>query len=83
MFGDVWICSGQSNMQMTVSQAYNSSVEIAEAANYPNIRLFTVGQGTTSATPLSEFSTIEQTWSVASPSSVGGMNFPLNFLHFL
>ena len=41
LFGDVYVCSGQSNMQFTVDQAFNSSEEIANADNYNNIRLFT------------------------------------------
>ena len=41
LFGDVWICSGQSNMQMTVSLIFNGTEEIANAGNYPKIRLFT------------------------------------------
>jgi sialate O-acetylesterase len=36
--GDVWVCSGQSNMQWTVAASTNPAQEIA-AANYPNIRL--------------------------------------------
>lgn len=49
LFGEVWIGSGQSNMEMplaAVSNAYtgieNSDAEIANA-NFPNIRLFQVG----------------------------------------
>ena len=38
LFGDVWICSGQSNMEMTVSDVFNATAEIADANNYPNIR---------------------------------------------
>jgi sialate O-acetylesterase len=44
LMGDVWVCSGQSNMEMPVkgwSQVVNADQEIA-AANYPRIRLFTV-----------------------------------------
>jgi len=41
MVGEVWVCSGQSNMEMSVSSSANAEQEIA-AANYPNIRLFTV-----------------------------------------
>ncbi len=40
-FGEVWVCSGQSNMQWSVSASKDSEAEIA-AANYPNIRLFYV-----------------------------------------
>ena len=41
MIGEVWVCSGQSNMEFKVSGTKNAETEIA-AANYPNIRLFTV-----------------------------------------
>ena len=37
LVGDVWICSGQSNMEFTVNETRNASVEMAEA-NYPFIR---------------------------------------------
>lgn len=43
--GDVWLCSGQSNMEWAVGQARDADLELP-AANYPNIRLFTiVGEG--------------------------------------
>lgn len=41
LLGEVWIGSGQSNMQWPVERAANPAQEIP-AANYPNIRLFTV-----------------------------------------
>jgi len=41
LVGEVWVCSGQSNMQWAVRQSNNAEQEIAEA-DYPNIRLFTV-----------------------------------------
>jgi sialate O-acetylesterase len=41
LVGDVWICSGQSNMEMGIANAYDRDHEVA-AANYPQIRLFTV-----------------------------------------
>ena len=39
LFGEVWVCSGQSNMEWPVSISNNSEAEIA-AATYPKIRLF-------------------------------------------
>jgi sialate O-acetylesterase len=39
--GEVWICSGQSNMEMGVGMCNNAQQEIA-AAKYPQIRLFKV-----------------------------------------
>ncbi len=41
LVGDVWICSGQSNMEMGIGNVNNAKDEIAKANN-PNIRLFTV-----------------------------------------
>jgi sialate O-acetylesterase len=43
LVGEVWVCSGQSNMEMGVSGCRNAQQEIA-AAEYPNIRLFTVAK---------------------------------------
>ncbi len=39
--GEVWICSGQSNMEWTVAMAGNPKAEIA-AGNHPKIRLLNV-----------------------------------------
>ncbi len=41
LVGDVWICSGQSNMEWSLRRADNADTEIANA-NYPMIRLFSV-----------------------------------------
>jgi len=38
--GEVWLCAGQSNMQMSLSGVVNKTAELA-AANYPLIRQFT------------------------------------------
>ncbi|MDA3867026.1 MAG: 9-O-acetylesterase [Salinivirgaceae bacterium] len=46
LIGDVWICGGQSNMEVTMSNALNPDKEIA-AANNPNIHLFNVAHATT------------------------------------
>jgi sialate O-acetylesterase len=43
MLGDVWICSGQSNMEMGVDKLrgeYTSAPEVIAAANHPRIRLW-------------------------------------------
>ena len=41
LIGDVWVCSGQSNMQFNLKDARNGASEVA-AANQDNIRLLTV-----------------------------------------
>jgi sialate O-acetylesterase len=40
LVGEVWICSGQSNMEFPLSQSFEAEPDIAKSAN-PNIRLFT------------------------------------------
>ncbi len=39
LMGDVWVCSGQSNMEFAVGRSNNSAEEIVNAT-YPEIRLF-------------------------------------------
>src|SRR5262249_51059155 len=68
LFGEVWICSGQSNMQWGVGGSNNAQQEIA-AAKYPQVRLFSV-RNVTSQKPLAEVP--GGPWVVCSPESVGG-----------
>ena len=44
LFGDVHFCSGQSNMDKSISYLANKTAETADMLNYPAIRLFHVGQ---------------------------------------
>jgi len=67
LVGEVWVCSGQSNMGWKVTGAKNPAEEIADAKNYPLVRLFTVAN-VTSPTPLND---TKGEWTVASPESVG------------
>lgn len=74
LFGDVHLCGGQSNMQFTLlsnAGVPNATAEIAAANAYPAIRVFTVGQGTTSTTPLAQLGSIEQGWALAANTSIG------------
>lgn len=50
--GEVWICSGQSNMEWPLRATHNAEDAIAKSKN-PHIRLFTVPKNT-SDTPLTE-----------------------------
>ena len=44
-FGDVWICSGQSNMGWAMRGIFNLEAELARLAqNYPNFRFITVAK---------------------------------------
>lgn len=67
LVGDVFLCSGQSNMALAVRSSLNSDAEIARSANN-RIRLMTVSRDA-SATPLQTFR-LPATWSTASPETV-------------
>ena len=69
MVGEVWVCSGQSNMQMSVQGSNNSVQEIA-AANFPKIRLISVPTRGTQ-TPQEDFT---GKWVECSPKTVGGFS---------
>jgi sialate O-acetylesterase len=70
LFGDVWICSGQSNMGFSVRNMFNASVEIENAGKYPKVRLFTASTAQ-SYMPQEELMSIGLKWSIASSDSVG------------
>jgi sialate O-acetylesterase len=65
--GDVWICSGQSNMEWPLSRAHNADEAIKNAKN-PKIRLFTVPKNT-SDKPLTEFKG-QPKWQECNPDTV-------------
>ncbi|NOX53344.1 MAG: sialate O-acetylesterase, partial [Planctomycetes bacterium] len=69
LVGEVWIGSGQSNMAMPVRAAKNAEQEIA-AANFPNIRLFTVAR---KSTPEPQTDCVGR-WQVCSPKTVGSFS---------
>ncbi len=64
--GEVWVCSGQSNMEMAVQGVGKAAEEIA-AADYPKIRMFTVSRNAIT-TPQSECT---GKWEVCTPQTVG------------
>ena len=66
MLGEVWVASGQSNMDMRVSYVRDSAKEIA-GAKRPDIRLFQVGRG--SADTLQE-DVVTKGWRECSPQTV-------------
>lgn len=66
LIGDVWICSGQSNMAWSVKNSKNANAEIKNA-DYPNIRLFTV-PNQMSTTPITTIPYAK--WQVCSPETI-------------
>ena len=69
LVGDVWLCSGQSNMAFAVQGSHTGGAEIPKATD-PGIRLFQV-QKVPSRTPLA---TVQATWKVCSPESVASFS---------
>jgi sialate O-acetylesterase len=71
MIGEVWVCSGQSNMEMPVKGYYNQPIKgsneaIATSSN-PGIRMFTVKKAT-SLQPVDDFT---GSWQVCEPEYAG------------
>ncbi len=69
LMGDVWVCSGQSNMEWRVSQSKDPKKESA-AANYPNIRYFQVPRGVA----LTEQSHLKGEWVETTPETVSNFS---------
>lgn len=67
LVGEVWICSGQSNMEFQVFKTMNGEKEIADA-NYPMIRHFGVAQDL-SGTPKDDLK--QGKWEEANKKNVG------------
>jgi sialate O-acetylesterase len=76
LIGEVWLCSGQSNMEMPLEgwppndTIANSAQEISHAFFFPTIRLFTVKRA---FSPEPE-STCEGTWAECSPATAPGFS---------
>jgi sialate O-acetylesterase len=73
LVGEVWLCSGQSNMDFTVAKTpkyyfagVNNEAEEVAAANYPTIRMFTAAWAL-KATPQTD---VAGTWKLCNPENV-------------
>lgn len=66
LIGEVWLASGQSNMEWSAALGFNNAKEEVTNANYPNIRLFHI--------PKHQSSTIQQDtpgkWKACTPESM-------------
>jgi len=65
LVGEVWVCSGQSNMEWSVKASDNAEKE-AENAKYPQIRMVKVQHNAAAETQ----DDVNATWVVCSPESV-------------
>lgn len=67
--GDVWICSGQSNMEWTLGKVMNAGDEV-KSADYPLIRHVKFGHATQNL-PATD---IKGDWQVCTPQTAGGFS---------
>ena len=74
LVGEVWLGSGQSNMQMSVMNVANAQAEMA-AANYPQIRTFAVKRRGWPQ-PLDD---LEGVWLICSPETINRFSAVLYF----
>ncbi|MBE7170873.1 MAG: sialate O-acetylesterase [Williamsia sp.] len=75
LIGEVWICSGQSNMQFSMKETIDSAIEVP-AADYPGIRLFNGGLNFSNE----PVDSIRGSWQACTPATV--RNFPAVAYHF-
>ncbi|HET6969744.1 MAG TPA: sialate O-acetylesterase [Phenylobacterium sp.] len=77
LVGDVWLCSGQSNMEFPLVQATNGPGEVA-AAQDPSLRLLKVSRRS-DPTPQATLSAADR-WQVASPASAAAFSAVCQFM---
>ena len=70
LIGDVWVCSGQSNMEWVVKNTNNSAYEIANA-DYPQIRLLTIPKNL-QYYPVNDIEGLK--WNVCSPQTISSFS---------
>ncbi len=69
LIGEVWLCSGQSNMAMTVARSQDFETEKG-LADFPQIRMITIAKNSQP-----EIQTdCKGDWQIASPQTVGGFS---------
>lgn len=76
LFGDVWVCSGQSNMEFSVAEAFDRD-DIIATAGLPGLRLFAVQKNGSTAEidDLQDVQTPGGGWVRSSPSTVCGAEY--------
>lgn len=77
LVGDVWLCSGQSNMEFALKDANNGDGEAAGATN-PSLRIFDVPRNS-QPTPVTGFAKATQ-WQVSSPASAANTSAVCYFM---
>ncbi|GGK87809.1 sialate O-acetylesterase [Rufibacter glacialis] len=66
LLGEVWLCSGQSNMEWSASMGIDNADQHTKEATYPSIRFFQVGHRTADAPQLD----VQGQWVVCTPETM-------------
>ncbi|XP_068601809.1 sialate O-acetylesterase [Brachionichthys hirsutus] len=69
LFGDVWLCGGQSNMCFEMDKIFNASWELNHTVNYPHVRPFMVALRA-AETELTDLIQVELPWSVPTETAL-------------
>eukprot|EP01045_Picozoa_sp_COSAG04_P009222 COSAG04_NODE_529_length_13029_cov_3.203248_12_plen_241_part_00 len=82
LYGDVWVCSGQSNMEFSVAEAFGDDGSVGgliPGADQPGLRLYAVQKNASNA-PLSESVDIQypEGWVPSTPATVCGAEYRNN-----
>lgn len=77
LIGDVWLCSGQSNMELPLTRVLNNDSEIAGASD-PELRILTVPKNT-AVSPAYDFGG-RVGWSAVTPQAVAGFSAACYFM---
>lgn len=70
MIGEVWLCSGQSNMEWSANAGIEDGAKEIQQADYPNIRLFQVGHRTATGRQLD----VVGHWELCTPQTMANFS---------
>ncbi len=66
LVGEVWLCSGQSNMEWSAAMGIDNGQEEVKKANHPNIRFFTVAHRTAETKQID----LQGSWEASTPETM-------------
>lgn len=69
--GEVWLASGQSNMEWVVNNTFDKAIDIPASARFPLIRHIKIKK-TVAESPADTVPIDRNTWQVAGPATTGG-----------
>ena len=75
LIGDVWLCSGQSNMEQSMSNIMNATEEIEASTSFPTIRFTVVANRISTTADRDADVELAQAWAQpADKEKLGGMS---------